>query len=349
MRLLQVMAGGATGGAETFFVSLAQAFKRAGIQQRAVIRSHPGRAATLERSGIPVVQVPFRRWLDFSTRPELRRALGEFSPDVVLSWMSRAAAAVPKGSHLHVARIGGYYDIKYFRSCDAIVFINQATERAMAAQGWPEERAHIIYNFADLPQQPAVIRGDFRTPKGVPLLLALGRLHHAKAFDILLAALAIERRAHLWLAGEGPLRGALEKQIARLNLGDRVRLLGWREDRAALIAAADICVFPSRVEPFGTVSLEAWGAGKPLVAAAAEGPAELIRPGEDALLVPVNDPTALAAAIARLIDEPETAARIAAAGRARYRAGFTEEVCVARYLELFRQLLAERAQGGKEG
>ncbi|MGH6948525.1 MAG: glycosyltransferase, partial [Kiloniellales bacterium] len=66
-------------------------------------------------------------------------------------------------------------------------------------------------------------------------------------------------------------------------------------------------------------------------------------------LVPVDDAAALARAIGRLIDEPETVARIAAGGRARYRAEFTEEVCVARYLELFRRLLAERAQSRKEG
>ena len=77
-----------------------------------------------------------------------------------------------------------------------------------------------------------------------------------------------------------------------------MRFLGWRTDRGALLRAADICVLPSRWEPFGTVMLEAWAAGTPLVAAASQGPAALIEDGGNGLLVPVDDVAALAAAVA---------------------------------------------------
>ena len=160
---------------------------------------------------------------------------------------------------------------------------------------------------------------------------------------MLLEALTLETRPYLWIAGDGPLRAELAAQAERLRVTERVRFLGWREDRDALFGAADICVFPSRYEPHGTVTMEAWGHKTPLVAAAAAGPAAYVRDGEDGLLVPIDDAAALAAAIGRVIDQPALAARLVEGGWRRYQDEFTEAACVARYLELFHKLLAERA------
>ena len=89
--------------------------------------------------------------------------------------------------------------------------------------------------------------------------------------------------------------------------------------------AADICVLPSRWEPFGTVMLEAWAAGTPLVAAASQGPAALIEDGGNGLLVPIDDAPALAAAIGRLIADPALEARLIERGRADYQTRTTRE------------------------
>ena len=162
---------------------------------------------------------------------------------------------------------------------------------------------------------------------------------------MLLQALTIETRAYLWIAGDGPLRAELQTLARELGVAERVRFLGWRDDRDALFAAADICVFPSRYEPHGTVTMEAWGHRTPLVAAASKGPAAYVRDGEDGLLVPTDDAPALAAAIGRVIDQPALADRLTEGGWRRYRAEYTEEACVAGYLDLFERLLAERVGG----
>src|SRR3546814_11074829 len=93
----------------------------------------------------------------------------------------------------------------------------------------------------------------------------------------------------LWLAGEGPRRRALMQQAARLGLGDRVRFLGWRDDVAALLRAADVFLCPSRHEPPGNVVIEAWAHGTPVVAAASQGPRPLIEDGTTGLLVALDD------------------------------------------------------------
>src|SRR6185295_10481145 len=139
------------------------------------------------------------------------------------------------------------------------------------------------------------------TPANAVLLLALSRLHEKKGLDVLLAALRDLPQCVAWLAGDGPLQKDLELLAERLGVADRVRFLGWRTDRGALLRAADVCVLPSRWEPFGTVMLEAWAAGTPLIAAASQGPSALIDDGGNGLLVPVDDAPALVAAIRRVM------------------------------------------------
>ena len=121
------------------------------------------------------------------------------------------------------------------------------------------------------------------------MLLTLSRLHEKKGLDILLAALAGLPAMHRLDRRRRPAGGQTQGAGAELGVADRVRFLGWRTDRGALLRAADVCVLPSRWEPFGTVMLEAWAAGTPLVAAASQGPAALIEDGANGLLVPVDD------------------------------------------------------------
>ena len=342
MRVLQVLAGAAQGGAETFFEGLVGALARAGLDQHAVIRGNPRRAGVLREAGLAPVEVPFHRYLDFKTGRALRREIGRYRPDIVFTWMSRASAVVPPHDALQVARLGGYYDMKYYRRCHHLLCITERIGRHCVAHGRDPSAVHHMPNFALMERAAPVDRAALATPADAPVLLALSRLHVNKGLDVLIAALAREPRAYAWLAGEGPSRSELEAQAARLGVAERVRFLGWRGDRAALMAAADICVFPSRHEPFGTVSLEAWGYQRPLVVAASDGPADLVHDGKDALLVPIDDAEALATAIARAIDEPGLSARLVAAGKARYENEFTEDACVRRYLAKFDELLGAR-------
>jgi glycosyltransferase involved in cell wall biosynthesis len=209
--------------------------------------------------------------------------------------------------------------------------------------GFPGARVHVIPNFVDdASGTPPADRAALNTPADAPLVFALGRLHENKAFDVLLRALADVPGAWLWLAGDGPLRGPLERQAAELGIAGRVRFLGWQDEAAPYFAAADVYVVPSRHEPLGSVVLEGWMHRLPMVAAASQGPAWLIKDGENGLLVPADDAQAMAVALKRLIEDPQSAERLAQSGRAAFEAGFTEEVAVRRYLDLFERLLAER-------
>jgi len=152
---------------------------------------------------------------------------------------------------------------------------------------------------------------------------------------VLIRALAELPDAFLWLAGEGEERAALTALAEKTGTGERIRFLGWRDDTAALLAASDVLVCPSRVEPLGNVVIEGWAHRRPVVAAAAAGPAWLIEDQPTGLLAPIDDPAALAASIRRVLGDTALAARMVDAGRRAYEERFEETSVVAQYVALF--------------
>lgn len=143
---------------------------------------------------------------------------------------------------------------------------------------------------------------------GRPLVLAVGRLHPQKGYDVLIAALPHLAGAVVAVAGDGPLEAELRARAPQ------VRWLGRRTDVADLLAAADVVVLPSRWEARSLTAQEALRAGRPLVCADVGGLPELV--GDGALLVPAGDPDALGGAVRRLLDDPALAAALAARGAA---------------------------------
>lgn len=332
-RLLQAMAGARHGGAEIFFVRLASALQRVGETQRVLIRRDPDRSSRLRAAGVPVGELGFGSPFDLATRIGFRQEISAWRPHVVLTWMSRATQVCPRGDFVHVARLGGYYDLKYYRRCDHLIANTRAIVAYATAAGWPCERIDYLPNFVPDAKMAA---SEPRPDRDAPVALALGRLHPNKGFSLLLEALAQTREVRLAIAGDGPLRGELEWLAVELGVAARVDFLGWRDDTPALMAAADFLICPSLHEPLGNVVIEAWSAGLPVVATASDGPAGLIEDEVSGVLTPLPEqpgggPAALAAAIERLCRDPALRRRLGQGGRLAYEAEFTEDAVVARY------------------
>lgn len=344
MRILHVMAGAAHGGAETAFVDMCKAMAAAGQDIMVATRPNDLRVGQLRAAGLTVHELPFGGLCDLTTTRRLGKIIRDFEPQIVQTWMSRAAQKTPDWRHNRaapryatVARLGNYYGMKYFRRSDYFTVITPLIRDYLIRNGVaPDDVVH-INNFAETEDNAAPLPRD-GVPDGAVLLLGLGRLHRAKAFDTLMRAIAPLPDVYLWIAGEGPDRAALTALRDELGLADRVRLLGWRDDRAALFATVDMCVFSSRFEPFGTVFVQAWAQGVPLVTTDADGPRQFVRDGEDGLVVPVDDVAALRAAIRRMADDPDLARRLAAAGSARYAQEFTKDKTVAAYLDFYAEI-----------
>ncbi len=327
------MAGARHGGAELFFERLCPALARAGETVLPIIRRDAERAARLHQAGLAPIELGFGGALDLTTGVRLRAILRRFRPQVTVAWMNRAARFTPSGLSVLVGRLGGYYDLSYYRRCDHLVGNTRGLVDWIIAQGAEPSRVHHLPNFC--PDLRGAAPERLGVPADAPLVLAAGRLHPVKGFDLLLRAMPLLPGVHVLIAGEGDARDALVALARELEVADRLHLPGWRHDTAALLAAADVLACPSRSEPLGNVVLEAFSAGCPVVASRTAGPLELIEPGETGLLVPIEDAPALAAAIAAVLAEPALAARLAAAARLRFEAQHAEPAVIRRWQAFF--------------
>ncbi|HET6277192.1 MAG TPA: glycosyltransferase, partial [Candidatus Polarisedimenticolia bacterium] len=179
------------------------------------------------------------------------------------------------------------------------------------------------------------------------VFLMLGRLHREKGADLFLRALgALSGRATgRWravLVGDGPEREPLRRLAAELGVEARVFFAGARRRVGPWLEAADLLVLPSREEGLPVAPLEAMAREKPVLATAVGGTPEVVRHGETGLLVPADDPQALAAGLQRLLEDPDLRARFGARGLAILRADFSLERMVGQITALYEELLGRR-------
>ena len=208
---------------------------------------------------------------------------------------------------------------------DRFVAISEAVRSdPIRGAGWDRSRIDVVRRgqaSSELRERASGFVGPPLEASGAPVLLSVGRLAEQKGLRFLLEAmpaiLAEHPDAHLLVVGEGHL--AQDLQGRARPLGDRVSFLGLRDDVPALIASANLFVFPSLWEGQGNALLEAMSVGVPIVATTIPSTLETLTDGESALLVPPADAEALATAVNRLLADPRLAARLADAARLRAR------------------------------
>ena len=208
--------------------------------------------------------------------------------------------------------------------------------------GYPAEKVSVIYNGAEARPVGEGRREAIRQELGVgssPLVLTPARLEDQKGHVPLLNAAAELPEAVFAFAGSGSLRASLETLARQLGVSDRAIFLGHREDVADLLAACDMVALPSLYEGSSLAILEAMAAGRPIVASRIPGTDELIADGETGLLVAPGQPAALAAALRKVLSEPELGEALAAAARARFERDFTLDVVAAKNQAIYRELL----------
>ncbi len=270
------------------------------------------------------------------------------------------AVAVSRGwtGETRKVKLYEWLDRRHLRFMDHVVCVSDG--QAAKVRNWcrvPARRLSVIRNSARLgafenadPKARERLLGFFAGDSAVSqVVLGAGRFSPEKGFGVLVeAAAAVCRdnpRAGVVLFGEGPLRGELEAQVAKLGLTGRVVLPGFRTDLDALIGGADVVVLPSYTEGLPNVALEASAAGVPVVATAVGGTPEAVADGTSGFLVPPGEPARIAAKVTELLRDPDLCARFGAAGRARMREQFTFDAQAKAYLQLIDTLRSAPVRG----
>lgn len=340
MRVLHFLPGAVHGGAETFATELILSLAKRNIDQVVITRPFRERTERFGAYGVPWRAYSYDRVLSLVFGgPRVRSYVKQYRPDVVQCWMSRAAQILPRITVPSFGWMGGYYDLKRFSTCSHIIGCTDHITKHNIDQGFPAWRTHTINTFAMLDGPRAnvgVTRKQFETPERAVVLLAMSRLHKKKAIDTLLRALSkLPEAYYLWIAGDGPCRGELESLAHDLGVMTRVRFLGWRSDRFDLLNQADLCVLPSRYEPFGTVIVEAWQTKTPIVACKAIGPRSHIADRTDGILCNVDDPADLAQGIRDATEDRQLSQRLIENGFQQYKKTYNENAVAQKYMDLY--------------
>jgi len=297
----------------------------------------------------------------------LARLLDRDRPDVVVSayaypsFVVGAALRLARHRPRWIARVGSnpvwheaglrHWWMRWlYRRADLFV-ANARGLMATVVEVYPVAAGRIHYqpNPTDFERIDALSAEPLDAPPepgetGAGLVVAVGRFSAEKRIDLLIDALASldpSRRPLLVLCGEGPLRGALEQQVARLGVADRVRFAGFCRNPFQWMRRADLFVLCSDFEGSPNALIEAQGLGVPAVATDCPfGPAEIVDPGVTGVLVPTGDAPALARAVAELLGDPERRGRMATAARERTRATFAAGPACAELARRIEQVIA---------
>lgn len=300
----------------------------------------------LLRRGIPSLRLrhlqrDLHPWRDAQAFRELRDALRDLRPDLVslhsskAGWLGRLAAWNLRLPAVYTAHgwpfaLGRRYRVAEWLASllpAHVVTVCEADRRLAFGR-----RVYVVPNGIPDRRERAVPSTE------PPRVVMAARFAPQKDHETLLRALA-DLWASAWTAdlpGDGPGLAAARRRAAALGLAERVRFPGFQPDPG--FADAQVAVLASRWEGLPLVVLEAMRAGLPVVATDVGGIPEAVSHGETGLLVPPGDARALAAALARLLADPDLRARLGAAGRRRYEERFGHEAMVDRTLAVYREV-----------
>jgi glycosyltransferase involved in cell wall biosynthesis len=237
-----------------------------------------------------------------------------------------------------------------YRPFRRIIAISEAIASALRDQDVDDGRIVVIRSAVDTerfsrPADCQSFRGEFGIPSDAFAVAAAGQLIPRKGHQYLLDAVAGLRSSHpklrLVIFGEGYLGDELRAQAASLHLGGVVQFAGFREDLDDFIGCFDLLVHPALAEGLGVATLKAAAAGVPVVGFADGGLVEAVAHEESGLLVPAEDVTAMAVAIARLADDNELRGRYAAAGRSRMQTEFSIDAMADKHVALYESVIEE--------
>lgn len=357
MRLVHVHRMRGIGGSERHLIALLPALAARGHDVTFVGLDDPAWDAEpfYERVGVPARRLSCPRDADPLLARRLRHTLRTLEPEVVHTHLvhadlygalasARAPWALVSTKHNDDPFRAGAFrfaERALTRRTDRVVAITDALARFSVEQvGLPREKVEVVHYGLD--ELPAAWGAGAEPPDG-RYLLAIARLTEQKGLDVAVRALAgLPADVHLAALGEGPERPRLEALAEELGVADRLLLPGRVGDVAAWLRRATLLVHPVRWEGFGLALLEAMLAAKPVVASAVSSIPEIVVDGETGVLVPADDPQALAQALLELLQDPERGERLGAAGRERALAEFSVDRMASGTLAAYERALSGR-------
>jgi glycosyltransferase involved in cell wall biosynthesis len=306
MNILNIMLGRGRGGIEQAALDYAHALRGAGAEVLTVLSPSASILTTAELLGLPYATLRNAGAWDRLAAWKLAHIARAFEAEAVIAHGNRALClAALARMRVPIVTVAHNYRLQHFGKADAAFCITrQAMEAVEGAHPSLREKCYFVPNMIAAVNTPT--RHAFQHP---PHIGAMGRMVAKKGFDVWLRALALLKERGVpfqaTLAGEGEEKDKLSVLCDTLGLQAEVTFAGWVESIDAFYASIDLFCIPSHHEPFGIVILEAMVRGLPVLATESEGAREILANPKHGVLTPLNDPVAMADALAALLANPE--------------------------------------------
>lgn len=316
MTILNLMLGKRRGGLEQAALDYAEALQHAGHQGLTI--TSPGAWVATALGALPQQSLRNAGAWDPLAAWNLRRLAKAHGATAIVCHGNRAlglALRALKG-RVPVIATAHNYKTKRFVEADAAFCITQQAVEHLADLGMPREKLFFMPNMVRLP-----VKYRAATRHEPPVIGSMGRFVAKKGFPLFIDALSILNQRGIAfrgvIGGGGPDEALLREHITATGMDGIVTLAGWVEDKYRFLDGIDLFVLPSHHEPFGIVLIEAMGYALPVVSTRSEGPIEIIADGVDGRLVPLNDASAIADAMAAMLADSTSARTMAGAARSK--------------------------------
>ncbi len=344
MKILHVLSGRKVHeGIDVVAMDTILALHERNVDQFVVCRPHESFLVPLSEIKIPVAIVDFNKWNKWLMKRwiprQVHRNIRSYVPDVIHCWGNRSTTFIPRRSGIPVlAWDANNTTLEHNDSCDYYICINRQNIEDIKTQTKRPDCVFLGYPFGTLLQDTPLSREEFGIPNNKPIILMLARMHPIKGVDVLLRA-CVGVDAFLLLAGTGSELENYHKLAQDLGIESRVRFIGWRNDRSALLELADVLALPSRSEGFGKVMVEAWSKDIPVVASRTDGPGEYIQHGVNGMLSDIEDIDGLTKNLRAVLEDNALRSRLIAGGACSYESQFSKEVVISKLLSTYEEII----------
>ncbi|KIE05216.1 Glycosyltransferase [Candidatus Jidaibacter acanthamoeba] len=323
MKILNAMLGKGLGGIEQAFLDYTNALTQVGCKVVQIINKNAEIKKYLKEDFYPVSN--FSKYDPF-TIIRLKKIIKTEKPDCIITHGNRAARILQfAANNVPIISLCHNYSFKQLFKSKAIITVAEDLNEKIKQMGY--KNVFTIPNMVEINDDNKFIVPQFYNP---PIIGAVGRFVKKKGFDVFLKALSLLEQKKVEfkaiIGGEGEERENLEKMVRTLQLSDKVKFIGWVEDKESFYKSIDIFCLPSLHEPFGIVVLEAFKYSRPVISTKTEGPSNIITDRLNGLFAENDNPQSLADKIELLIKNEELAINLAREGLNLVKAKYSSKV-----------------------
>ena len=340
LKILNVISGAPTGGAEKFFERMSLSLsKNNNLDLKVTIRKNSKRHDFFLQNKIDVLELNFLNRFDLYSKHKFKKFCLFHKPDIIFTWMNRATSILHEekyNNEVRVGRLGGFYNLKNYIYCDYLVANTEEIKKYIISKGWDKDKVFYLPNFVDANKS---LKLRIKKKKKNFTILGVGRFHKNKNFETILKSIKNLENCELWLVGEGSLKKNYFELAEKYKVENRLKIYNWTDNISWFYNSADVLVCSSIIEPLGNVIIESWAHQLPVISTDVMGPSKLIRHKHNGLKFEKKNVRQLSNCLNLIKENKKLRMKLIDNGFNEYKKKFSEKSVMNKYFNFFNNIV----------